>query len=294
MANPQKENGYTAIANEILDVLTKTPLQSSERRVLDVVFRKTYGFNKKEDSISISQITEATGLSKRTVIYATQNLEAKIMVAVAREDMNTNRYRFQKDYDKWVVQRNSPQYEQLLAKMRKNYKKKGSAKKPNDRDGVREGVVQRKPSPSAKKTVKLVQRRDKNGRFFAHTKDKSNKDITKDSRSATAPTPKQKAETFFRGVEALIEGKPVEWLSALLAEMVAKNPKVVKAVFWREIKDFCFYWTERNSTGMKEKWQMQKTFEVDRRLTTWFNRAGFNGFSSGGMIKAKGKEIIGL
>lgn len=42
----------------------------------------------------------------------------------------------------------------------------------------------------------------------------------------------------------------------------------------QEIGKFISYWTELNSTGKKQRWEMEKTFEIDRRLATWFSRAG--------------------
>jgi hypothetical protein len=46
-----------------------------------------------------------------------------------------------------------------------------------------------------------------------------------------------------------------------------------------EIKKFVMYWTELNSTGKKQRWEMEKTFEVKRRLTTWFAKVSqFKGF----------------
>lgn len=41
----------------------------------------------------------------------------------------------------------------------------------------------------------------------------------------------------------------------------------------QEIQKFKMYWTEPNKSGTKTRWQMQKTFEIRRRLFTWFNRA---------------------
>jgi DNA-binding transcriptional regulator YhcF (GntR family) len=38
-----------------------------------------------------------------------------------------------------------------------------------------------------------------------------------------------------------------------------------------EIDKFINYWTEKNVSGTKERWQLEKTFEVKKRLTTWFN-----------------------
>lgn len=104
MASPQKENGYTAIANEIMDVLAKTCLSGSNRQVLDTVLRKTYGWNKKEDFLSISQLEEATLLSRRAVIYALQNLEAKKIIIITRDSNRTNSIKFNKNYDDWIVQ----------------------------------------------------------------------------------------------------------------------------------------------------------------------------------------------
>ena len=60
MANPQKENGYTAIANEIMEALCRHRIPGEDRQVLDVIFRKTYGFNKIEDYISLSQFVDMT------------------------------------------------------------------------------------------------------------------------------------------------------------------------------------------------------------------------------------------
>jgi len=46
MANPQIENGYVKIANELMEFLCKTKIPSECRRVLDTVFRCTYSWNK--------------------------------------------------------------------------------------------------------------------------------------------------------------------------------------------------------------------------------------------------------
>ena len=44
MANPQIENGYTAIANEILDHLYKQSLNGTELKVVMCILRYTFGF----------------------------------------------------------------------------------------------------------------------------------------------------------------------------------------------------------------------------------------------------------
>ena len=58
------------------------------------------------------------------------------------------------------------------------------------------------------------------------------------------------------------------------------------------IESFCNYWTEPNQAGTKMKFEMQKTFEIKRRLTTWnknqikFNQNG-TGNQKGGNSGAK-------
>ena len=69
MNNPtsQLENGYTPIANKILEDLCKINLTAYQARVIWCIFRKTYGYHKKEDWISVSQIVEFTGLKQSHV-----------------------------------------------------------------------------------------------------------------------------------------------------------------------------------------------------------------------------------
>lgn len=76
MANPQKENGYTPIANEIIEALAKFPFNGAQLRLVLFLLRKTYGFQKKADKISISQFEKGTDLNKRTIQRELDNLEA--------------------------------------------------------------------------------------------------------------------------------------------------------------------------------------------------------------------------
>ena len=36
---------------------------------------------------------------------------------------------------------------------------------------------------------------------------------------------------------------------------------------------FISYWTELDKSGRKQRWEKQETFEVARRLVTWFSKA---------------------
>lgn len=98
MANPQKENGYTSIANEILEHLFLAGINGSEYRILLVVIRKTYGFQKKMDRISLSQFQNHTKMNRAQAVETIKSLlEKKILIK------ENNQFVFNKNYEEWVV-----------------------------------------------------------------------------------------------------------------------------------------------------------------------------------------------
>jgi phage replication O-like protein O len=102
--SPQKENGYTPIANEIMEALMRVNLSPAETRVLWFLFRKTYGWNKKSDRIPLSQFSQATGIERRNVHRALKKLSSKQMIAIVQtDDRMAATYRFQKDYSRWKL-----------------------------------------------------------------------------------------------------------------------------------------------------------------------------------------------
>jgi len=99
MANPQPDE-FTKVSNELLDALCKTRISGEARQVLDVIFRKTYGFNKVKDAISFSQFGVLTGMPKPTCLRGIKKLETMNIIVVNREKYITE-YSIQKDYELW-------------------------------------------------------------------------------------------------------------------------------------------------------------------------------------------------
>ena len=67
-----------------------------------VVFRKTYGWKKTEDEISLSQFAEMTGMKRPNVARAIAWLVSKKILLVIKNDTTyANRYRFNKDFETW-------------------------------------------------------------------------------------------------------------------------------------------------------------------------------------------------
>lgn len=91
MTNTSKlpfDDEFTKVPNIIFDLMPH--ISSAQFSVLMVIVRKTYGWQKTEDIISLSQITEITGLSQRNVHDALKALVEQCFVvrrSASPEDM---------------------------------------------------------------------------------------------------------------------------------------------------------------------------------------------------------------
>jgi len=100
MASPQLENGFAKLANELLEAFAKFRLSSNEYQIIFIILRKTYGFSKKEDIISVGQFNKLTGLCNSVIYRCLARLEIKNII-IKRKVKSRNLISIQKDYDKW-------------------------------------------------------------------------------------------------------------------------------------------------------------------------------------------------
>ncbi|WP_213997014.1 replication protein [Tepidanaerobacter syntrophicus] len=105
MNGPQLEGGYTRIANEILERISTMPLNGTQFRILMVIWRYTYGFNRKEHELSQNFIAEASSLSERQVRRELKRLvEMKIINVVKEATFSSARVlAFNKYFDTWRI-----------------------------------------------------------------------------------------------------------------------------------------------------------------------------------------------
>src|SRR5512144_27891 len=96
MASPQKEHGYTPIANELLDAIMRTPMPDHARRVLLCIIRNSYGWHSKEVFLTPSKIAREVNLDVRLIPRAVKRLTDMNMVT-----RNGHFYKVQKDYAAW-------------------------------------------------------------------------------------------------------------------------------------------------------------------------------------------------
>ncbi|OZI20519.1 hypothetical protein CAL26_23785 [Bordetella genomosp. 9] len=82
--DPQVEDGYTRISNELLDAMCRAGLNARQWAVVMAVARKTYGYGKKTDDISLSQLEKQTGIAKSHASTTVAGLvAAKVLTRVA-------------------------------------------------------------------------------------------------------------------------------------------------------------------------------------------------------------------
>jgi phage replication O-like protein O len=100
MSNPQLENGYTRIADEIMDALIAYRIPGEQMQCVLFIIKKTYGFNKVWDMISNSQFVKATGIKKPNVSRAIKALVDKNLV-IKKDNNLIPSYSFNKKYKSW-------------------------------------------------------------------------------------------------------------------------------------------------------------------------------------------------
>ena len=103
MSGPQKENGYTPIANELLEAICASPFNSTQLKILLFILRYTYGFSRKEHKMSLNFIARGTGISKRYVSSELKRLVEANVIEIVREhtDMEARTLKLNKHYKKW-------------------------------------------------------------------------------------------------------------------------------------------------------------------------------------------------
>lgn len=88
--------------NEFYEALARIRIPGEARQILDVIIRQTLGWNKRQDSISLSQFRKKTGIKDKNIIRGRRKLLKMNIIETPQKD--TNRiltYRLQTDYSKW-------------------------------------------------------------------------------------------------------------------------------------------------------------------------------------------------
>ena len=96
-ASPQKENGFSPIANELMEALAKTTLTVYEYKALIFILRKTYGFQRKEWTVKKWKEFEEIGIENSHVARTLSMLCERKMIEISDKTI-----KFNKDYEQWA------------------------------------------------------------------------------------------------------------------------------------------------------------------------------------------------
>lgn len=153
---PQCEDGYTRVANELLEALCRTRIPGESMQIFLVILRKTYGFGKKSDRIALSQFVELSGIVKTHVSRAVAKLESMNMVVTQNGNkvtQNGNRYNLtyeiNKHYDTWKLLPKKV----TLPKVVTSITQKGNDVTQNGNKGYPKRVLQKKERNLTKETI---------------------------------------------------------------------------------------------------------------------------------------------
>ena len=105
LKGPQLEDGYTRIANEILEVVSKVKFNGTQFKILMVIWRYTYGFNRKDTEFSLNFLSEATNCNKQQVKRELDKLiKSNVIIVIKEADFNSSRrLSFNKRYTEWKI-----------------------------------------------------------------------------------------------------------------------------------------------------------------------------------------------
>lgn len=105
MAGPQIEDGYTRIANEILEYVMKTSLNGTQFRLVIAAWRYTYGFRRKEHELSLGFLAGQIGASRSQVDRELSVLiERRIFKVEGAGKRGARIIRFNKNFVEWEAQ----------------------------------------------------------------------------------------------------------------------------------------------------------------------------------------------
>lgn len=103
---PQVERGFIQIAtgkeeNDILMALIKTRLSGGELRLILLVIRKTYGYKKKEDWISLTQFENYLSMTRISICRIINSLVTKKILVKQSIPGVRALYQLNKDFNQW-------------------------------------------------------------------------------------------------------------------------------------------------------------------------------------------------
>lgn len=103
MANPQKENGYVSIANELQEQFFRFSFSKRQHGILALLLRLSYGCNRKNCYIPALAHFKICGMFKQDIRKEIDSLIAARVITWNQERMI---FAINKDYEEWTIKKN--------------------------------------------------------------------------------------------------------------------------------------------------------------------------------------------
>lgn len=142
-------SGYTRVENDVLDSLIASNLSGTELSCALLVYRKTVGWGKASDTISLTQFTTAIGVTRKAVCNALDVLKlVKIITLVKKGNQNhtASEFRFNEDVSLWELVKKNTLVKKTSKTSVKNFQELVKKTTPS-KDTITKETIQKKVSP---------------------------------------------------------------------------------------------------------------------------------------------------
>jgi phage replication O-like protein O len=97
VANPQKENGFSPISNELLEAISLSDINGHESRIFWHIIRFTYGYGRKTFPINYPKSSKLVGIDRHNIYRTIKSLSNMNMVIKDGDEIGIN-----KNYEEWT------------------------------------------------------------------------------------------------------------------------------------------------------------------------------------------------
>lgn len=270
---PKLENGYVRIASELLDAFCRIRIPGQQMQCLLFIIRKTYGFNKKEDFISLGQFSRVTGINRPHVVRALNGLLKKNVIT-KNGNSSVVKYGVNKNYRDW----------EPLPKKAMTYKAESSIKDfcyicNYDKSLVYHHIKHQADGGSDR--VENIIRLCPNCHALVHKGEFTEKELVAKKGNVERSEPKhcQKRKSALpkKVMPSTKDNITIDTITKdilLRAQDFEKNAREILngKTNISLLKTFIDYWTETHVSGKKLRFEEQKFFDVKKRYATFERR----------------------
>lgn len=238
----QVEEGYTEVANRLMEALARAHLTGLEHRIVWFLLRRTYGYHRKEDTISLSQWETGTDTTRGSVSQALQGLLTRNVIYRHRDGMSWA-YGFNKYIELWDA--GIFQARNVAGQSTSTLQRTSTPEENSTPEHTSSGTPQRTSASTPQRTGTSTPQRTHKIKVKETPKEKGKKEIT-------PPTPR-----------AARPPNPHYELAAALAEVCCMDMAANKGQMLREAKTL----SECNPPATPE---LLRTHYGENRTTCWW------------------------